>query len=96
MIVGESHYLPPKSPISKQLNNWCSLNESKLNEDEQEYTNTSKIIGNNIVNNFSNKAYAIYRNVCKVINEISFNYDNSAKIMDHLGRVNTKSKGLNC
>jgi hypothetical protein len=47
MLIGESHYLPPKSTISKNSENWYGSSESDLNSEEIAWINTRNILSGN-------------------------------------------------
>jgi hypothetical protein len=88
LIVGESHYLPSYSGKSKVPSEWYSIDASFLDEKERLWTCPEEIIERGIENNFSESAHVIYKNICHVINEVSFRYRKYAKIMNHLAFIN--------
>jgi hypothetical protein len=47
MLVAESHYLPPKSTISKHPENWYNSTQSDLSDEEIAWINTRNILKGN-------------------------------------------------
>jgi len=88
LVIGESHYLPKESDKSRDIDTWYAGSEKDLNEEELKYISTSGIIKNNYKSNFKNKAHGIYRNLSKVINDMSYGFDNPSEIMDNLAFMN--------
>lgn len=44
MLIAESHYLPPKSTISKNPENWYNSNQTNLSKEEKAWINTRNIL----------------------------------------------------
>lgn len=88
LLVGESHYLPKDSTIHKNAENWYVGNQKSLSEMEVKWLSTAGIINHNKGKNFPKKAHGIYRNACKVINEVTFKYEKPSDIIDHLAYYN--------
>ena len=88
LVIGESHYLPKESKIHLDADSWYARQQSELNEEEVKWLSTSGIIKNNKDRNFPTKAHGIYRNACSVINECSFNYELSSKVIEHYAYYN--------
>lgn len=68
LVIGESHYLPAGSTIHLNTE-WYSMNDTKLNGDEKEYINTSKLIKDDISNKHFQKEHSIWGNGYQQINK---------------------------
>jgi hypothetical protein len=68
LLIGESHYLPKDSTHLK-AEEWYSADHSTLTPKEIDYISTAEIIRDARATGFKNKAYSIYRNAFKVINQ---------------------------
>ncbi len=88
LVIGESHYLPPKSTKSSDVDFWYSSSELGLTPKEVSWINTSGIIRDNKSDNFPNKAHGIFRNIGKILNEGFLSYDNSADALNHVAYLN--------
>jgi hypothetical protein len=88
LVIGESHYLPDGSTKSLNVEGWYQSEQCTLSDDELPYISTSRIIENNLHDNFKNKAHGIYRNFSKVINAVSYNYSPPSEVMNHLSFMN--------
>ena len=68
LVIGESHYFPPKSTIHHDAKRWYfDVNESDLSYVERSYIFTAGILQDAIDNNFNIRPYGIFREIAKIL-----------------------------
>ena len=77
LVIGESHYLPEDSTIHKDCDMWYASDDTKLNDDEKGFINTSTLINTDCDKKSFQAEHGIYKYGYQAINQNQYgpNFD---------------------
>lgn len=88
LLVGESHYLPKESSVHLDEASWYAGTAAVLSPKEVAWINTAQIVRSACAGRFKNKAFSIWRNSFRTINEHGPRYDDFAQVAEDVGFYN--------
>ena len=88
MFIGESHYLPPESTIHDESSTWYASSDKQLRTKEKKWIDTRQNVKNSLEEKIKTKAYSIYRNIGKAIDETRGANDKGLNGIEYVGFMN--------
>jgi hypothetical protein len=88
LLVGESHYLPQDSTVHLDEVSWYGGRADGLSAKEVAWISTAQIVRDACASRFKNKAYSIWRNSFKTINEHGPRYEDFAHVAEYVAFYN--------
>jgi hypothetical protein len=88
LLVGESHYLPPASTVHLDEASWYAGTAEALSETEASWISTAQIVRAACAERFKNKAYSIWRNSFKTINDHGPRYPDVVQVAEDVAFYN--------
>jgi hypothetical protein len=88
LLVGESHYLPQSSTLHLDATTWYAGSAEHLSEVERGWISTAPIVRAACAERFKNKAFSIWRNSFRVINEHGPRHDDFVEVAEDLSFYN--------
>jgi hypothetical protein len=88
LLIGESHYLPPTSTVHLDEAGWYRGTAEALTAIEVSWISTAQIVRAACAGRFKNKAFSIWRNSFRTINQQGPQYEDFAQVAEDLAFYN--------
>lgn len=88
LLIGESHYLPPDSTVHLDEGSWYAGRGEALSSKEIGWISTAQIVRDACAGRFKNRAYSIWRNSFRTINEHGPRYEDFAQVAEDVAFYN--------